>query len=78
MLKRKKVVVPLALAIAAATYFTAAANLENNFLLSAGLVMLPVQVGACIYFLYLYWQGRLKGTSRYQTGQRPRDTQGQA
>ncbi len=73
MLKHRKVIVPLALAIAGATYFTAAANLDNNFLLSAGLVMVPIQVGACIYFLYLYWQGQLKGTSRYHSG-RQRET----
>ena len=64
--KPKKAILAVLLAIAGGAYFTAYSTLDTNFLTSAGLVIVPLQVGACVYLLYQYWNGRLKGTSRYQ------------
>jgi hypothetical protein len=65
-MKKIRLLGGLGLAIGGAAYFAAYSNLDTHFLTSAGLVIVPVQVGACVYLLYLFWTGRLRGTSRYQ------------
>lgn len=72
ILKSKKLVLAL-LAIAGGSYFVAYSSLDSNFLSSAGLVIVPLQVGACCYLLYLYWSGQIKGTSRYRSRQQDHD-----
>jgi len=64
--KSKKLVLLLFLALAALSYASAFADLETNFLWKSCLVLLPIQVGASGWFLWLYWSGRLSGTARYQ------------
>ncbi|MGA7937997.1 MAG: hypothetical protein WCA35_30895 [Kovacikia sp.] len=69
MPKPNKLALTLILAIGGLSVFSAYSSLNNHFLPSS-LVILPFQVGVSLYWVYLYWRGQLKGTSRYQK-QRP-------
>lgn len=48
-----------------ALYTHAFHTLDVNFLWKSLGILLPIQVGASVYFLYLYWSGRIPGTSLY-------------
>jgi hypothetical protein len=65
MLKQKKLILAALLAICGGAYFSAYSSLDSHFFLSAWII-LPLQVGACLYLLYLYWNGQIKETSKYQ------------
>ncbi|BAU41209.1 hypothetical protein [Leptolyngbya sp. O-77] len=43
----------------AAVYFGALSTLDSAFVAKSLLVVLPVQVAACVYLVYRYWSGRL-------------------
>ncbi|WP_421655689.1 hypothetical protein [Leptothermofonsia sp. ETS-13] len=73
ILKQKKILLTGLLAIAGGAYFSAYSSLDSHFLLSVW-VVLPLQVGACLYLLYVYWSGQVKGTSRYQKQRRENDS----
>ncbi len=73
ILKSKKLLLAL-LAIAGGSYFAAYSSLDQHFLASTGLVIVPLQVGACLYLLYVYWSGQIKGTSRYQERRQDHDS----
>lgn len=55
-----------------ALYTHAFHTLDVNFLWKSLGVMLPIQVGVSIYFLYLYWSGKIPGTSLYAQHQEER------
>lgn len=55
-----------------AVYTYAFHTLDVHFLWKSLGVMLPIQVGASAYFLYLYWSGRIPGTSLYVQRQEDR------
>ncbi|GAB4137766.1 MAG: hypothetical protein Fur0046_12050 [Cyanobacteria bacterium J069] len=49
----------VALVPLAAAYFGSLSSLDSAFMAKSLLVVLPVQVGACLYLVYRYWNGRL-------------------
>lgn len=57
--KSSKLTLIVALAPLAAVYFGSLSTLDSAFVAKSLLVVLPVQVGACVYFVYRYWSGRL-------------------
>ncbi|UBF25742.1 hypothetical protein K9N68_30025 [Kovacikia minuta CCNUW1] len=71
MPKPNKLAFLLILAIAGSTIFSAYSSLDSHFLVSS-LILLPFQVGATLYLIFLYWSGQLKGTSRFQKQQQER------
>ncbi len=73
MVKQKKPILIGLLAIAGGVYFSTYSSLDSHFSLSAW-VILPLQAGACLYLLYAYWSGQIKGTSRYQKQRRENDS----
>jgi hypothetical protein len=68
MLKRNRLTLFLLLTIAGSAVFSAYSSLDNHFWLSS-LVILPFQVGASLYLIYLCWSDQLKGNFRYQKPQ---------
>jgi len=70
--KPRKFVLLLVLALSALAYASAFADLETNFWWKSCLVLLPIQVGASGWFLWLYWSGRLSGTARQQKARQER------
>ncbi|MGG6296217.1 hypothetical protein ACQ4M4_17650 [Leptolyngbya sp. AN02str] len=64
-MKVKRAYVVVAIALVSAVYAGSFSSLDSHFVLKSLLVLLPVQVGASAYLVYLYWAGRLPGTSRF-------------
>jgi threonine/homoserine/homoserine lactone efflux protein len=69
MFKLKRTYLIVAIALVSAVYTGAFADLQSHFFLKSLLILLPVQVGASAYLIYLYWAGRLPGTSRFSQKQ---------
>lgn len=73
--QRNRLLLALLLTIVSAGYFGALSTLDTDFIFKSCAVLLPVQIGASVYLLYLYWTGRLRGTARAtQTPRTPPDS----
>ncbi len=58
-MRSKRAYILFSLIIASALYSASYATLDSQFLLKSLTVLLPIQVGACIYLVYAYWTGKL-------------------
>lgn len=73
--KPKRMMLALLVIGGSALYTHAFHTLDVNFLWKSLGILLPIQVGASVYFLYLYWSGRIPGTSLYAQQQQERQLQ---
>jgi len=70
--KPQRIALALLVIGGSALYTHAFHTLDVNFLWKSLGIMLPIQVGASAYFIYLYWSGRIPGTSLYVQRQEER------
>ncbi|HEY9621157.1 MAG TPA: hypothetical protein V6C78_12345 [Crinalium sp.] len=61
-MKHKKTAVIALFAIIGAGYFSTFSQLDINFFLKGYIAVIPLQVAALLYVLYLRWNGRLPDT----------------
>jgi len=62
-LRFKQIALLLALVIGSGAYTYSYHTLDTHFLGKSLGILLPMQVGASLYLLYLYWSGKLTGRS---------------
>ncbi len=63
MLKRKKIAALALFTVIGAGYFSTFSQLDINFFLKGYVAIVPLQIAALLYVLYLRWNGRLSGSA---------------
>lgn len=62
MLKRKTIAVMMVFTLLGAGYFSSFSQLDINVFLKGYVAVVPLQLAALLYILYLRWSDRLPGT----------------